>query len=71
MASILNKIELNIRKEKEVTRRESSIFFGLIRWDVIVKEKEIGNNLEIWSCGQRIDEIYLDGKRLFYELGKN
>ena len=69
MASILNKIELNMRKEKEVTRKEFSTFFGFISWSVIVKEKEIGNNLEIWSNGQKIDQIYLDGKRIFYELG--
>ena len=69
MASILKKMELNMRKEKEVTRKEFSTFFGLISWNVVVKDKEIGNNLEIWSNGQKIDQIYLDGKRIFYELG--
>jgi len=64
MIATASKVDVQYRQNKEVTVKRYSIFLGLIKWEEIVKENIIGNDLLIWTNGKEINDIYLDGIKI-------
>ena len=59
MIATASKVDVQYRQNKEVTVKRYSIFLGLIKWEEIVKENIIGNDLLIWTNGKEINDIYV------------